>query len=60
MRIVSSESYKGFDIKELFLCAGYTTSYITIYQGKERITQLCLYSIKAAKNVIDTYLRSQK
>ena len=56
MTVIEIEKYKGHEIKYCSHGEGNTESW-RIYQGKELLSIMCLYSAKAAKNVIDTYLK---
>jgi hypothetical protein len=51
------ENYKTFEIYELWHDGTY---YYHIYRCSERITSINLASVKACRNVIDTYLKSNK
>lgn len=55
-RVKHTELYKGFVIKFCTLGTLYT-EYWRIFKDDENITVLALYSAKAARNVIDTYLK---
>jgi len=52
-----AEEYKGYQIIHYINSAKHT-DYFYIRKGDERVSILCLYSIVACKNVINTMLRN--
>lgn len=52
------EEYRGYEIIHFIKPKGNDTEYYYIAKKEERVSQLCLKTIKAAKNVIDTFIRS--
>ena len=49
-------NYKGYTIKKCYWSIG---TFFNIYEGDTMVSVLALASIKAAKNVIDTYLKTK-
>lgn len=53
------EIYKGYEIRKFSGTFGGYTDYFYIAKNGERVSQLCLCSPQAAKNVINTHLENQ-
>ena len=58
-RHIKMEDYKGYEIIHYTMAHGYDTDYFYIAKRKERESCFCLNSIKAARNVIDTFHRAK-
>ena len=57
VREIKIEDCKGF---EIYKQIRHVSTFVVIYKNGERYgTSMYLISLKAARNVIDTYLRSQ-
>lgn len=56
-RIKFHEYYRGYEIMQYVYGVGDYTEYYFISKNGERESILCLSSIKAARNVIDTHIQ---
>lgn len=56
-RLRFHEYYRGYEIMQYVYGVGAYTEYYFISKNGERESTLCLSSIKAARNVIDTHIK---